>query len=85
MRPSLQQPPRPQPGETRWVKRCVTCGTEHSLADWQRLPMISTLGPTDIQTHLSVPAEWTIELRACCSCNAVLAAIKRRNTESAAH
>lgn len=56
-----------------WVKGCGVCRRTYDEAAWTALPAVATLPPSSVQTHLSVPAGWTVVLRRC-ACGAVLAA-----------
>jgi hypothetical protein len=61
------------PSTTAWPKGCGVCRRAYDEASWRTLPSVSTLPPASVQAHLSVPAQWAVELRRC-SCGAVLAA-----------
>jgi len=56
-----------------WVKGCGVCRRTYDAPAWSALPAVATLPPASVQTHLSVPAAWTVVLRRC-ACGAVLAA-----------
>jgi hypothetical protein len=58
---------------TAWPKGCGVCRRTYEEATWRALPAVSTLPPASVQAHLSVPAQWAVELRRC-ACGAVLAA-----------
>jgi hypothetical protein len=57
----------------RFSKRCGVCARLYEASAWSALPVVATLPPASVQTHLSVSAGWAIELRTC-ECGAVLAA-----------
>jgi hypothetical protein len=57
----------------RFTKRCGVCAQAYEASAWSALPVVATLPPDSIQTHLSVSAGWAIEVRSC-ACGAVLAA-----------
>jgi hypothetical protein len=59
-----------------WSKSCPACRRSYSTAEWGTLPVIASLPHASVQTHLSVPAVWTVELRRC-ACGAELAARSR--------
>jgi hypothetical protein len=67
---------RPPPGPPPWTKNCGSCRRIHSASEWQVLPVVESLPPSVVQSHLSVPALWEIELRRC-PCGATLAARRR--------
>jgi hypothetical protein len=54
-------------------KRCGVCTRAYAADTWEKLPMVDTVPPASVQTHLTVSAGWGIELRSC-ACGAVLAA-----------
>jgi hypothetical protein len=56
-----------------WTKACGRCRRFYEVAAWRDLPQFATLPPTSVQPYLSVPAEWTVEIRRCV-CGALLAA-----------
>ena len=56
-------------------RSCAACGARHEPQTWQELPLVTTLEPTQIQAHLSIPAPWSVELRRC-PCGNVLAALR---------
>jgi len=58
------------------AKRCGVCGTTYPTDAWQALPKVATLPAASVRPHLSIPADWTIDLRSC-ACGAVLAARRR--------
>jgi DNA-binding PadR family transcriptional regulator len=55
-----------------WSKGCGVCRRVYDTSGWGALAPISTLPPDRVQAHLSVPADWAVELRRCV-CGAVLA------------
>jgi hypothetical protein len=57
----------------RWCKSCSACRRAYDRAEWMTLPVIESLPQATVQSHLSVPAAWTVELRKC-ACGARLAA-----------
>lgn len=57
-------------------KRCGICGQNYEPTAWNALPAIATLPPATVKPHLTVTADWSIELRSCL-CGAVLAARRR--------
>jgi hypothetical protein len=57
----------------RFTKRCGVCAQAYEASGWSALPVVATLPPASVQTHLTVSAGWAIELRSC-PCGAVLAA-----------
>ena len=61
---------------TAWPKGCGVCRRTYDRTAWNGLPAVSTLPPASVQAHLSVPAQWAVELRQC-ACGAVLAARSR--------
>ncbi|HEY6463512.1 MAG TPA: hypothetical protein VIY73_25265 [Polyangiaceae bacterium] len=60
-------------GEAPFHKGCGVCRRSYDARAWEGLPSVATLPPSDVQTHLTVPAGWTVVLRRC-TCGAVLAA-----------
>jgi hypothetical protein len=63
-------------GDVPFRKGCGVCRRSYDAGGWEALPSVATLAPSDVQTHLTVPAGWTVVLRRC-SCGAVLAARSR--------
>jgi hypothetical protein len=61
------------PPAKTWAKACGVCPRSYSSLEWSALPSMATLPVASVQTHLSVPAAWGVELRRC-TCGAVLAA-----------
>ena len=59
-----------------WSKSCGACRRRYGATEWGTLPVIASLPHASVQTHLSVPAVWTVELRRC-GCGAELAARSR--------
>ncbi len=59
-----------------WSKSCGRCRRAYEIAQWESLPIVTTLAPASVHAHLSVPAAWTVELRRC-ACGSVLAARSR--------
>ena len=59
-----------------WSKSCGACRRSYGSTEWGTLPVIASLPQASVQTHLSVPAVWTVELRRC-ACGAELAARSR--------
>jgi hypothetical protein len=59
-----------------FAKRCGLCGRAYEPATWKALPTVATLPPATVKPHLTVSAEWSIELRSCL-CGTVLAARHR--------
>ncbi len=55
-----------------WAKGCGVCRRSYDAVGWNALAVVSTLPTSTVQAHLSVPAEWTVELRRC-ACGAMLA------------
>jgi hypothetical protein len=51
----------------------LRCGRSYGVWSWTSLELVLTLARADLQRHLSVPAEWRIEVRRC-ECGATLAA-----------
>jgi hypothetical protein len=75
--------PAPAPRELRlpaergaralaWSKCCGACRRNYGSAEWEALAIVESLAPAAVQAHLSVPAEWTVELRRC-TCGVTLA------------
>lgn len=60
-------------GPAPWTKGCGVCRRTYDAEAWNALPAVDTLPPSSVQTHLTVPARWTVVLRRC-TCGAVLAA-----------
>jgi hypothetical protein len=58
------------------AKRCGVCGRTYDAEEWIALPAIGTLPASSVRAHLSVSAEWAVDLRGC-ACGAVLAATRR--------
>jgi hypothetical protein len=58
------------------AKRCGVCGRTYPLDAWKALPEVATLPAASVRPHLSIPADWAIDLRSC-ACGAVLAARRR--------
>jgi hypothetical protein len=56
-----------------WRKACGRCRRSYEYASWRDLPECATLPPARVQPYLSVPAQWTVEIRRC-TCGALLAA-----------
>lgn len=61
------------PPARQWTKACGVCRRTYGVAEWQALPVLTTVPAASVQNHLSVPAAWDVELRQC-SCGAALAA-----------
>ena len=59
-----------------WSKSCGVCQRAYGSKQWEALPIVASLPPASVQSHLSVPAAWTVELRSCV-CGARLAARSR--------
>jgi hypothetical protein len=59
-----------------WSKSCGGCQRRYGSAEWGTLPLVASLPHASVQTHLSVPAVWTVELRRC-ACGVDLAARSR--------
>jgi len=59
-----------------WTKSCGRCRRSYGVAQWGELPIIERLPAAAVQSHISVPASWTVELRPCV-CGAMLAATTR--------
>jgi hypothetical protein len=57
-------------------KACAGCGATYSFSEWVALPLSDTLAREAVQMHLSVPAVWQVERRAC-RCGAVLSGLVR--------
>jgi hypothetical protein len=57
-------------------KRCGVCGRVYEADAWKALPALTTLPPASVQTHLTIPAGWSVELRGCL-CGAALATRSR--------
>ncbi len=56
-----------------WSKACGVCRRAYVAAEWETLTIVSRLPPASVQSHLTVPAVWYVELRNC-RCGTVLAA-----------
>jgi hypothetical protein len=56
-----------------WSKSCAACRRSYGSAEWGTLPLVFCLPHASVQSHLTVPAVWTVELRRC-ACGAELAA-----------
>jgi hypothetical protein len=52
--------------------RCAVCGVSYEHGAWTALPLVGSVSPSGVRMHLSVPAEWSVEVRRC-SCGAELA------------
>lgn len=59
-----------------WSKRCAACRRSYGSAEWGTLPLVFSLPHASVQSHLSVRAVWTVELRRC-ACGVELAARSR--------
>jgi len=57
-----------------WSKGCGCCRSTYGRQAWAALPLALSLPPASVQAYLSVPADWTVEVRTC-SCGAMLAAL----------
>lgn len=55
-----------------WKKGCGACRRTYEANGWRALPEVAMLPLATVQAHLTVPAEWTVELRRC-ACGVVLA------------
>jgi hypothetical protein len=66
----------PGDGQHPWTKSCGRCRRSYGRAQWGALPIIECLPAAAVQSHISVPASWTVELRPCV-CGAMLAATTR--------
>jgi hypothetical protein len=58
------------------AKRCGVCQRTYEPEAWKSLPAVTTLPAAAIKPHLSVPAEWALEIRTC-TCGSVLASLCR--------
>jgi hypothetical protein len=65
---ALARPPVP-----RWSKTCARCGRGYDSAPWELLELVLTLPQSSVQRHLTVSAEWRVEVRRC-ECGSMLAA-----------
>jgi hypothetical protein len=65
-----------------WSKSCGRCRRSYGLAQWGALPIIECLPAAAVQSHISVPTAWTVELRPC-ACGAMLAATTRHHDRHA--
>ena len=63
----------PAPAPASWSKACARCGRSYGPAPWESLELVFTVPPSGVQQHLSVPAQWRVEVRRC-ACGAMLAA-----------
>jgi hypothetical protein len=68
--------PAPAEAPRGWTKSCGRCRRSYGPSQWSELPVIECLPAAAVQSHMSVPAAWTVELRPC-ACGAMLAATTR--------
>jgi hypothetical protein len=61
-----------RPAAQHLTKGCGLCRRSYDAAGWSTLAIVNTLPSSSVQTHLTVPAVWSVELRRC-TCGAVLA------------
>jgi hypothetical protein len=61
------------PSGPRWSKTCARCGRGYGSAPWESLELVLTLPASAVQRHLTVSAEWRVEVRRC-TCGTMLAA-----------
>jgi hypothetical protein len=45
--------------------RCAICGTSYDENGWASLPIAQELSSSHVRSHLSVPADWSVEVRVC--------------------
>ncbi len=64
-------PRRPEPDDA-WRARCGACGSVIGRGAWSALPLLETLPSAGVRAHLSVAADWSIEVRRC-TCGTSLA------------